>query len=117
MKDSEKEDAKVRGDLQRIGQWIKRQLPEKWIFVLLCTPVGKEGRCNYIANARRSDAIRLLHEFIEVTKDQWAEHVADVGKDETDTELGRLRQRVAALELELEHYRSIVEPGAGKTQL
>jgi len=112
--EEEKEDAQVRAEMQRIGAWITKQLPEHWVFTLLCTPIGQSGRVNYIANARRSDIIRLLHDFIEATKGQFAEHVADIEGAELDTELGRLRQRVAELELELEHYRTLIEPGKGK---
>jgi len=111
MNDLEKEDAQVRGEMQRIGAWITKQLPKYWHFMLLCTPTGNSGRCNYIANCRRSDAVRLMYEFIEHSKGQFGEHITEGPED---TELGRLRQKVAQLEGELEHYRTLIEPGSGK---
>jgi hypothetical protein len=109
----EKEDAQVRGEMQRMGAWIDSQLPEAWRFILLCTPTGRTGRVNYVANCRRSDVIRLMYDFIEVSKATFGQHFAEEGQEE-DTELGRLRQRVSELEMELNKYRTVVEPGSGK---
>ena len=112
-KEEEKEDAQVRGELQRIGAWITEQLPKGWHFLLLCTPTGQGGRVNYIANCRRSDAVRLMYELIEASKAKFGEHIAQDGQEE-DSELGRLRQRVSELEMELTKYRTLIEPGSGK---
>jgi|SRR5215469_4926015 len=110
--EEEKEDAQVRAEMQRIGDWITKQLPKEWHFMLLCTPTGRSGRVNYIGNTRRSDAVRLMYDFIEASKEKFGEHLAD--PDDEDSEIGRLRQKVAALEGELEHYRTVIEPGKGK---
>jgi len=51
----------------------------------------------HISNAQRADIVRAMYEFIEVTKEKWAEHVPESAAAE-DTELGRARQRIAELE-------------------
>jgi len=95
------EDAKVRRDLQALGRHVDAQLPYGWGFVLLAFPFGADGRMNYVANAKREDVVRVMYEFIEATKEKWAEHVPDPSSAAEDEQLGRARQRIAELEEEL----------------
>jgi len=96
-------DETVKGQLQRFGRYIDKDLPYGWGFVLLCFPYGPEGRMNYIANAERADVVRAMYEFIAATKAGWGEHVpaeAEPGSQMGDELIGRLRQQIAALEEE-----------------
>jgi len=109
----EQEDEKVRADLQGLAQYVKRQLPSNWGFVILAFPFGSGGRMNYVANAERSDVVRTMYEFIEGTKRQWGEHIPESAAKE-DSELGRLRQRVAELErILIEHGLELGSFGVG----
>jgi hypothetical protein len=101
----EQEDAKVRNNLQGLARTIDRQLPVGCGFVLLAFPFGADGRMNYVANANRSDVVRLMYEFIETTKEQWAEHEPELSAAAEDEQLGRARQRIAELEEELRKAR------------
>jgi hypothetical protein len=101
MSFSEREDKKVRERLQGLAQYVEDQLPEKWGFVVLAFPFGHGGRMNYVTNADRPDVVRGMYEFIEATKEKWGEHIP-AGAAAEDTELARLRQRVAELERLLE---------------
>jgi hypothetical protein len=94
------EDAKVRSDLQAIAKTVDRQLPYGWGFVVLTFPFTSGGRLNYIANAERSDVVRVMYEFIESTKEKFGEHIAEMGAAAEDEQIGRLRQRVSELEEE-----------------
>jgi hypothetical protein len=94
----EAEDAKVVKDLQALGRHVDRQLPYGWGFVVLAFPFGAGGRMNYISNAERADVVRAMYEFIEATKEKWAEHEPDLGAAAEDEQLGRARQRIAELE-------------------
>jgi hypothetical protein len=97
----DKEDEKVRRDLQALARHIDRQLPYGWGFVLLAFPFGQDGRMNYVANAARADVVRTMYEFIEATKEKFGEHIAEEGAGAEDEQLARLRQRVAELERKL----------------
>lgn len=97
MTPEERDDAKVRADLQALARHVDRQLPYGWGFVVLAFPFGEGGRMNYVANADRPDVVRAMYEFIEATKGEWGEHVPE-GAARDDAELGRLRQRVAEME-------------------
>jgi hypothetical protein len=97
----EREDEKVRADLQALGRHVDQQLPFGWGFVVLAFPFGADGRMNYISNAQRGDIVRTMYEFIEATKGKWGEQVPE-GAAAEDEELGRARQRIAELERELE---------------
>jgi hypothetical protein len=99
----EEEDAKVRADLQALGRHVDHQLPYGWGFVVLAFPFGAGGRMNYVSNAQRADVVRAMYEFIEATKEKWAEHEPDLGAAAEDEQLGRLRQRIAELEYALLH--------------
>jgi hypothetical protein len=102
MNQEEKEDAKVRSDLQALARHIDKQLPYGWGFVVLAFPFGSGGRMNYIANAARADVVRAMYEFIEATKQQWATDEPPIGAAAEDEQLGRARQRIAELEREIE---------------
>jgi hypothetical protein len=93
----EKEDAKVRADLAALGRYVDHQLPYGWGFVVLAFPFGADGRMNYIANAERADVVRAMYEFIEATKEKWAEHEPELGAAAEDEQLGRARQEIAEL--------------------
>jgi hypothetical protein len=97
----EKEDKKVREDLQDLASLVDGKLPDKWGFVVLAFPFGGGGRMNYVSNADRPDIVRAMYEFIEATKEKWGEHIPE-GAAAEDTEVARLRQRVAQLERRLE---------------
>jgi hypothetical protein len=99
--EEEEDDAKVRRDLQALARHVDRQLPYGWGFVVLAFPFGAGGRMNYVANANRADVVRAMYEFIEATKEKWAEHVPEESSAAEDEQLARLRQRVAELEEEL----------------
>lgn len=98
MTPQEQEDAKVVKDLQALGRHVEAQLPYGWGFVVLAFPFGAGGRINYIANAERADVVRAMYEFIEVTKEKWAEHVPEESAVAEDEQLARARQRIAELE-------------------
>jgi hypothetical protein len=102
MTPQDQEDQKVRADLQALARHVDKQLPYGWGFVVLAFPFGADGRMNYVSNADRSDVVRAMYEFIEASKDQWAEHEPEIGAAAEDEQLGRLRQRVAELERQLE---------------
>jgi hypothetical protein len=106
MTPQEKEDAKVKADLQKLARLIDSQLPYGWGFVVLAFPFGADARMNYIANAERADVIRVMYEFIEATKKQWAEHEPELGAAAEDEQLGRARQRIAELERELANLKN-----------
>jgi hypothetical protein len=98
MTPDEKDDAKVRHDLQAIAHFVDKLIPFRWGFVILAFPIGTaEGRMNYVSNADRPDVVRAMYEFIEATKEKWGDHIPE-GAAAEDTELARLRQRVAELE-------------------
>jgi hypothetical protein len=95
MTPQEKDDAKVRHDLQAIAHFVDKQIPFGWGFVILAFPLGTaEGRMNYVSNADRPDVVRAMYEFIEASKAKWGEYAPE-GAAAEDSELGRLRQRVA----------------------
>jgi hypothetical protein len=93
----EQEDQKVRADLQALGRHVDHQLPYGWGFVVLAFPFGAGGRMNYISNAQRADVVRAMYEFIEATKEKWAEHEPNIGAAAEDEQLGRARQQIAEL--------------------
>jgi hypothetical protein len=101
MSSPEQEDTKVRRDLQALARHVDRQLPYGWGFVVLAFPFGAGGRMNYVANAERADVVRAMYEFIEATKEKWAEHLPEESSAAEDEQLARARQRVAELEEEL----------------
>jgi hypothetical protein len=102
MTPEEKDDAKVRSDLQALAQHVDRQIPYGWGFVILVFPFGSGGRMNYVANADRADVVRAMYEFIEATKEEWGKDEPPVGAAAEDEQLGRARQRIAELERENE---------------
>lgn len=101
MTPQEQEDAKVVQDLQAIGRTVDRQLPYGWGFIVLAFPFGAGGRMNYVSNAERADVVRALYEFIEATKQGWAEHEPEPLAAAEDEQLGRARQRITELEEQL----------------
>jgi hypothetical protein len=108
MTPQEREDEKVRADLKAMANFIDKLLPYGWGFVVLAFPFGEGGRMNYIANAKREDVVRTMYEFIEATKEKFGEHVAHTSDAAEDSELGRLRQRVAELEHEMREAGKII---------
>jgi hypothetical protein len=105
-----KEEKQVKEKLQILARYIQAQLPSKeWGFVLLCFALGENARSLYASNCKRFDVVRAMYEWINATRDSY-------GSDEPtlDTELGRLRQRVAQLE-EMLTQAGLLEPGQGKT--
>jgi hypothetical protein len=101
MTPEERDDAKVRRDLQSLGRHVDNQLPYGWGFVVLAFPFGVGGRMNYVANAVRADVVRAMYEFIEATKEKWGEYQPKETARAEDEQLGRARQRIAELEGEL----------------
>jgi hypothetical protein len=95
MTPQEQEDQKVRADLQALGRHVDHQLPYGWGFVVLAFPFGADSRMNYISNAERADVVRAMYEFIEATKEKWAEHVPELDAAAEDEQLGRTRQQIA----------------------
>jgi hypothetical protein len=98
----EKEDALVRASMQKLAKLVNEQLPFGWGFIVLCFSFGEDGRMNYVSNAKRSDVVRSLYEFIEASKAQYGEHEPPQSEAAEDSALGRARQRIAELERELE---------------
>jgi hypothetical protein len=98
MTPQEQEDSKVRRDLEALARHVDKQLPYGWGFVVLAFPFGAGGRMNYIANAERADVVRAMYEFIEATKEKWAEHEPELSSAAEDEQLGRAKQRIAELE-------------------
>ena len=98
MTPQEREDEKVRADMQKLAHFLDQQLPYGWGFVFLAFPFGEGGRMNYVANANRADVVRAMYEFIEATKGEWATHVPEPDSAAEDDQLGRARQRIAELE-------------------
>lgn len=94
----------VEVSMQRWAHSLKRLLPGGWGFILFAFPFGNKGAMNYVSNARREDVVASLYEFIEASKETYGERKHD---ESDDTELGRLRQRCAQLERELELYRQL----------
>lgn len=92
----------VNVQMDKIGKLVDRELPIGWFFVVLAGAFGKDSRTVYVSNASRPDVIRLMYEFIETTKERYGEHIADLGAAAEDEQIGRLRQRVAELEREVE---------------
>jgi hypothetical protein len=105
MSTPEQDDAKVRLGLQGLARHVDKQLPYGWGFVVLAFPFGAGGRMNYVANANRADVVRVMYEFIEATKEQWAGHEPEQSSAAEDEQLGRARQRIAELEEELRKLR------------
>jgi hypothetical protein len=93
----EEEDAKVVSDMQKLARLVDAQLPYGWGFVVLAFPFGAGGRMNYISNADRADIVRAMYEFIEATKEKWADHEPELGAAAEDEQLGRTRQQIAEL--------------------
>jgi hypothetical protein len=106
MTPQEQEDAKVRADLQSLARHVDRQLPYGWGFVVLAFPFGAGGRMNYVANALRVDVVRAMYEFIEATKEKWAEHEPEMSAAAEEEQLGRARQRIAELERQIEKWKT-----------
>jgi|ERR1700730_1452710 hypothetical protein len=98
MDPQEQEDKKVRADLQRLAKLVDSQLPYGWGFVVLAFPFGAGGRMNYVANADRADVVRAMYEFIEATKQKWAQDEPELSSAAEDEQLARARQRIAELE-------------------
>jgi hypothetical protein len=101
MRPEEKEDQQVRARMQRLGNLIDKELPYGWGFVMLAFPFGKDGRMNYVSNAEREDVVRSMYEFIDASKERWAEHQAEPDSAAEDEQLARARQKVAELEGEI----------------
>lgn len=110
MTPQEEEDAKVKGDMQKLARFLDLQLPYGWGFVFLAFPFGEGGRMNYVANADRPDVVRAMYEFIEATKEQWAEHEPPVSSAAEDEQLARARQRIAELEEEVRKLSKGISP-------
>jgi hypothetical protein len=69
-------DEYTRDKMQQLAREIDDQLPVGWGFILLCFPFGDEpGRTNYVANATREDAKKLMKEFIDGTREGWGVHL------------------------------------------
>ena len=62
-------DANTRERLRQIGELINEELPQGWGYFLCAFPFNDgEGRCNYIANAKREDVITMLTNMLELWK-------------------------------------------------
>jgi hypothetical protein len=108
----EEEDAKVVKDLQALARHVDGQLPYGLGFVVLAFPFGAGGRMNYISNAQRADVVRAMYEFIEATKEKWAEHEPELGAAAEDEQLGRSRQQISELKRLLTHAADALEAPA-----
>jgi hypothetical protein len=97
MTPDERDDAKVRSDLQALARHVDRQLPFGWGFVVLAFPYGEGGRMNYVSSTTDRGAIcRVMYEFIQQSKNRFGDHITEPSSD--DPEIAQLRQRVAELE-------------------
>ena len=81
MNDSTPEQLDTRRRLNDIAHAINERLPEGFGFICLVFPFGKDaakgGRCNYVSNAKREDAINALKEWmIKCGADEdWMKHL------------------------------------------
>ena len=48
--------------MQRIGQKVRKRLPEGFLFAVLVLPSTNAGIGNYVSNASRKDMIKALRE-------------------------------------------------------
>jgi hypothetical protein len=103
MTHQEREDQQVRGQMQALAKLVDKALPVGWGFIVLATPQGTDGRMNYVSNCNRADVVRMMYEFIEATKETWAEHEPEQSAAAEDEQLARARQRIAELERQLQN--------------
>ena len=64
----------VENKMQELAQYVKRELPAGWGFVIMAFPFGEGGRLNYVSNGNREDVVKALYEFIEKTEGHYGEH-------------------------------------------
>lgn len=75
---SDGKDANTRDQLQKIARMIDEELPDGWGFMIFAFPFNEsDGRLNYVANAPREDAIKVLKEWLDKQKspDNFGKHV------------------------------------------
>jgi hypothetical protein len=90
-----KNEEELREWLQVMAGFIREQLPGHGFVLLTYVHGPAQGSLNYVSNSRRDDVVRAMREFITMTEARWGEHIPE---SDEDSELGRLRQRVALLE-------------------
>jgi hypothetical protein len=62
--------------MQEVARTISVILPPGTGFTLLAFDLNKQqGRAQYISNANKSDAIKLMREFIEKAEKHWGKHL------------------------------------------
>lgn len=65
--------------LQAVGRDIAAKLPDNHGFICLTFPFGDDpgGRTQYISNAKREDAIKLIKEFLFRigASEDWMKHI------------------------------------------
>ena len=56
---------------------IAKKFPDNHGFILLVAPFGEHGRTNYTSNIQRTDAIKLLKEFLFRIgeAEDWMKHI------------------------------------------
>lgn len=62
-------DANTRDQMQRIAAAVNELVPDGWGFFVMAFPFSDgTGRMNYAGNAKRTDVLKLMAEFIEKNK-------------------------------------------------
>lgn len=54
--------------LKKVGEMLKKAIPENYGFVFLMTSFGNGGNMFYISNVQRPDVIAMMEEWIEENK-------------------------------------------------
>ena len=65
MPEFDVQNAEIEKHLKEIGRGIAISLPDGWGFTLFLFSFGEDGSTFYLSNAKRSDMLQALYEFIE----------------------------------------------------
>lgn len=74
---TDEQEAKVRAEMQELGNFINSYLPDKFGFVLMIFKLGENEKLNYLSNCNRRDVILALKEFIAKTERGWAKDMEE----------------------------------------
>lgn len=72
----------IRDHLKDMARYIDGEIPQGYGFILLVFPFGDGGIIQYVANARRLDAMQAMHEWIAMnTAETYGTDAGDKGKE------------------------------------
>jgi rubrerythrin len=100
----ERETEQMKGKMRGLAKMVDKEIPFGWGFVVMAFATGADARMLYASNCKREDVVRALYEFIERTKERWAEEEPDFSAAAEDEQLARAQQRIAELEGELRKH-------------